>query len=129
VSDELKPGVQFDRLIAEKVFNYVWKDNGYNSDGDPLGYWADSVTGYAVIDAKWRHEYGRSQYFYSTHIDDAWLVAEFMANHGQSLLITKSEDFSQWECSWVTSGQRFTGYADTAPLAICLAALKAVGVS
>jgi hypothetical protein len=31
-----------------------------------------------------------------------------MADHGSSVVLTWGEDTDQWECSWITRGQRFT---------------------
>lgn len=44
---------------------------------------------------------------------------EWMAEHGESFTLTKSEDQGNyWECSWVTGGDRFTCFAGTPPQAI-----------
>ena len=36
-------------------------------------------------------------------------ILEWMAAHGQSVLLNYGEDDQHWECSWITSGERFTG--------------------
>jgi hypothetical protein len=35
----------------------------------------------------------------------------FMQRHGSSVLLNWGEDTGQWECSWITSGTRYTGLA------------------
>lgn len=68
---------------------------------------------------------------YSTSIEAAGRVVEKLAADGLHLNLT---EYKMWCCSFVKEMDELTyaqvGYAeaDTAPLAICLAALKAVGV-
>ncbi len=35
-------------------------------------------------------------------------VLLFMTEHGQSVTLNWGEDDGLWECSWITSGERFT---------------------
>lgn len=39
-------------------------------------------------------------------------IMEWMAAHGQSLVLNYGEDNQQWECSWITGGKRFTAVRD-----------------
>ena len=34
----------------------------------------------------------------------------FMQAHGSSVTLNYGEDTDYWECSWITSGKRFSGY-------------------
>jgi hypothetical protein len=36
-------------------------------------------------------------------------VLAFMRHNGSSLTLNWGEDTDQWECSWITGGDRFTG--------------------
>lgn len=62
---------------------------------------------------------------YSYNIVAVGALLIYMKDHGSSLLLNWGEDTGQWECSWITGGQRFTGYGATLELAACRAALKA----
>lgn len=46
-----------------------------------------------------------------------------MAKHGQSVLLNWGEDNNLWECSWITSGIRLTGFGLTPEVALseCIA--------
>ena len=35
----------------------------------------------------------------------------FMQEHGSSVTLNWGEDTGDWECSWITSGDRFSGYS------------------
>lgn len=35
----------------------------------------------------------------------------FMKDHGQSVLLNWAEDDNLWECSWITGGDRYSGYS------------------
>lgn len=35
----------------------------------------------------------------------------FMQQHGQSVLLNWGEDDNLWECSWITGGERYSGYS------------------
>lgn len=60
---------------------------------------------------------------YSEDIAAAWGVVEKLSGYERKL-----EECSEGWCFTFEAGEEFWGQADTAPLAICLAALKAVGV-
>jgi hypothetical protein len=70
---------------------------------------------------------------YSTDIKDAWQVVEKLRDRYVYIDLTNNDDLyccELMEQDWENESRYFTYYADaeTAPLAICLAALKAVGV-
>jgi len=45
-------------------------------------------------------------------------MLEWMAIHGSSVLLNWGEDDNQWECSWITSGTRFTAIRSEIPGAV-----------
>jgi hypothetical protein len=103
---------EIDRLVAEKV----------------MGLKIDDY--YFVLDEKGLRE--GELLNYSTNIEDAWRVVEKLKNTGD-VLIAKDFDDNQWEVEitiWQNESihKHFVVKAETAPLAICLAALKSVGV-
>lgn len=101
----MKAGRELDRLVGEKVMNYDYD--------------------------KFMREVGEHIHFYpSTNIADAWLVVEKLKNDIHWFGIDMFKD--GYRCifrvrnkpideDWVES------FAPSAPLAICLAALKVVG--
>lgn len=112
----MKPGRELDALIAEKVFGAVRtqeKFQGYVPiPGDPV-YYSEvykypTGVNYLIDDPKNRHGMMGGVPHYSTDISAAWEVVEKLNKQYSFHLNTK-------------------GSADTAPHAICLAALKAVG--
>ena len=63
---------------------------------------------------------------YSTDISPAWQVVEKMEKHKYYFAIYNLIDAEIWACRFGNQQGEFEGRADTAPEAICLAALKAV---
>lgn len=106
----MKPGRELDALVARHIFARFWTDL----------YWID------FNQCEWRH--GDYQP-YSTDIAAAWEVVEKMLRPDRDYsfsIQTNSAGKSGWfHCRF--NGE-FGGAAPTAPHAICLAALKAVGV-
>lgn len=69
--------------------------------------------------------YFREKCSYSTSIAAAWEVAEKLANEAYAMYLYCGGAAS-WHCNFGQSWEgTLTGHADTAPLAICRAALKA----
>jgi hypothetical protein len=125
----MKAGRELDTLVAEKVMGLTRHDESYVAEG--VG---------KVIRFVWRDGGGTCVYsgdmflpHYSTNIADAWGVVERLVStpgpngdhhsvrvdySGDAVVvIDENED---WQVSAI---------AETAPLAICLAALKAKGVT
>ena len=107
---------QIDALIAEKVMGLVVGEV-YSDSGEYESHYANPqdkhpLTGQDLLP------------HYSTSIVDAWRVVEKI--EGQ-VLIDRTIS-GKWVCE-IIWGMRYTyvAEADTAPMAICLAALKAVG--
>jgi hypothetical protein len=51
---------------------------------------------------------------------------EYMRQHGQSVLLNWGEDDHLWECSWITGGERHTGFANREPIKAVLMCLSIV---
>ena len=105
---------EINRLVAEEVMR--WEVKGYNGYGNPF------VNKYSDL-----HE---SPFNPSGDIRDAWLVVERFKNSGLEISIYTDAEGSTCHIidapsSLMTIWER---EADTVPLAICKAALKAVGV-
>lgn len=118
----MNAGRELDALVAEKVMG--WRYNHCDGVQCPTcGY--DGLYGS-----------GKDYPGYSTDIAAAWTVVKSVTSFTQSLRAdVKIENLAMSSCHpghWSVTfsyirGGRVTGLADTAPLAICLAALKAVG--
>lgn len=135
----MEAGRELDALVAEKVMGATWTHQE-RWPGGP----ADIMKlpdGSGGVLAERRCTDGRVLLAgglrpYSTSISDAWEVVEKLAEHGFWLRLTFKtvvhDDDARWE-AWfrcVQAGVRgdHVEHEPTAPHAICLAALKAVGV-
>ena len=118
---KVQAGGELDALIAEKVM-------GLSLQPEPI----EPMFGYTILDTSLIPKP------YSTFIAAAWEVVEKLRSmkqygHGFRVEWTDSE---LWVAGWVVVGDRgqdelsMVNYAegDTAPLAICRAALKAVNI-
>ena len=108
MSEPLQPGRELDALIAEEVMGWVrvtYRKGARWSRGIPLG----SIPALPI--EKWAP---------STNIADAWDVVE------KAGLTNVDRDGASWVAR---HGFRASAHGWTAPHAICLAALAAVGVS
>jgi hypothetical protein len=126
MSDELEAGGQLNALVAEKVMGWTGiNHDALNRGGWPPPYRPPSMVGWQLVPE------------YSTDISAAWEVVEKVSSRNQDtiVVITRNsldgkrmggedayfctiEDVSDGIEEWETS-------ADSAPLAICRAALKA----
>lgn len=121
----MEAGRDLDARIAEMVFRWQWyiADNvQYLRSPHPFAYGC-------VIDSEGTH-YLKALPAYSTDIAAAWLVVEQIHQRGLCVSVSALHEWdTKYECSVhhesildvVASGE-----ADTAPLAICRAALAAV---
>jgi hypothetical protein len=113
---------KIDRLVAEKVMGF--ETEGFEwSKGTMQFVYKD--TGAALIT--------KNIPYYSSNIADAWQVVEKLRSRYVYIDLTNNDDLyccELMEQDWENESRYFTYYTDaeTAPLAICLAALKAVGV-
>lgn len=106
------------RMVAEKIFGWTW------SRDHATPCWRVSP------EDPYFREYDLSRHVpeFATSIADAWPVVEKMRERGGNLfcltLMCPESDGQRWLC---VAHDASSGSAPTAPLAICLAALKAVG--
>lgn len=120
---KLDAGRELDALIAEKVMGWTWDES---TAWSPSGG-RNSRTGRPDDPWWWLPHY-------STDIAAAWEVFEkipmtIYAPHA-SLAAGEYENVDQWVAeARLPSKESISESADTAPLAICLAALKALGSS
>jgi len=129
----MKAGRKLDALMAEKVMGWKREQPLYEDAPDSYAIWGEG--GNAII------YYGDDDPLeitglphYSTRIEDAWLVVEHLSDyHDHDIFIENWRD-GEWCCftmpmvsSIWPDGGRPGACAATAPLAICLAALEAVG--
>lgn len=130
---------EIDRLIAEKVFNWEWRQREYNrrvfGENPPTYYvwWDKDIDNVPALCLTEKTNYN-TDYTppFSTDISVAWQVVEKMAETWPDVSISKSrwtQNAGYYECLFEkTEDDRFFTEANTAPMAICLAALLAVGV-
>jgi hypothetical protein len=120
----MNAGREMDALVAEKVMGWT-RVVGQNelgeeyteirdAQGETMG-WAWGEPELAEVDAVPR---------YSTDIAEAWRALEKL---GGTFDLAYLADVSLWQACFSDTDPIGEAMADTAPLAICLAALKAVG--
>jgi hypothetical protein len=125
-----KPGRELDALVAEKVMGWIWvKRTDLNRTPEHPGFtpWTRYLTNLPL--AEWQVptdeslpiDYPFSLPEYSTDIAAAWEAVEKLLNLFQGVY--------RRDATWIAcfdNGNRQYAYADTAPHAICLAALKTI---
>lgn len=118
--DNMPAGRDMDKLIAEKVFGW---DDFWCNDRQLMGY--PPCEQVSIMEAE-RHPVP----YYSTDIAATWEVVEKVASLGCGYMV---EDAEEGHICTFFKGFKFPrrideyeAEADTAPLAICRAALKAV---
>lgn len=132
----LKAGRELDALVATKVM-------GIDLTERPTHTWEPLVDSGEYVDAKWCEHCGHCWFsgeapggpcaptplHYSSEIAFAWEVVEKLATRFPTIHISLGAPNQRWYCSFFASkdDKGSALEADTAPLAICLAALKAVG--
>ena len=107
--DDMPAGRELDALVAEKIFGLCRWDGVPNAFHPKVVQW-------------WQTEQPCNPPPYSTDIAAAWEIVEKLR-----LAIGPSYCGSGWYCTWMTGGAH-GAIADSAPLAICRAALREVGV-
>lgn len=113
----MNAGVELDKLVAEKVMGLkVVEDNEYPGEYLYLN---------EERDPRWIPEY-------SIDIADTWRVIEKLDRAGWHVTLTWvgswTSGINAWRCLFFSYENWGEATASTAPLAICLAALKACGV-
>ncbi len=115
---------QLDALVAEKVMGWTF----YRQRLHP---------NHTFLTQTWRTEHGSimpSMWTPTTEIAQAWEVVERMVKLGWNVRIMnygiapELPDCEPWRCDFIRVGALSIKAASALPLAICLAALKAVGV-
>ncbi len=120
----MEAGRELDALVAEKVMG--WRDvRPGHYTGSP-----GTMYGKAPQPQPWDSPQDRTKGvsfvpFYSTKIADAWEVIEKLADRDPMIAMWGYEDGT---AGWFCDFEGIKDHARTAPHAICLAALKAVGV-
>lgn len=143
--DDMEAGPDLDILIATKVMKWrrmSWKDyhaqegaagrwrNDPPDDRDELTYgWHDASGRMLHVHAELVDDYYNPDYPWSpsTNIAEAFELVERFAD----FYLSRIDSTCSWHCALdfsrrVEADCRWRGVADTAPLAICIAALKAV---
>ena len=124
---QMKAGHELDALVAEKVMGWhIQQLSSYS-----FAAWFDSDNS----QTGWTEEpddYDSLRYFIgvwhpSTNIEAAWEVVERVKDWRITLSGGEYEG-DGWSVGVTNNTDTYYGLADTAPLAICLAALKACGV-
>jgi hypothetical protein len=129
---------QINALVAEKIMGWErWTCDDLKSKEaflQPPGTEFVTGTWYKVdVDIPLRDYSIGTVKEYSTNIKAAWEVVEKLAQMGYDVKINRLIHWNtDYECligkdNWVDMDYKYVG-SDTAPMAICLAALKAVGV-
>src|SRR5262245_9196319 len=136
--DKLEPGRELDALIAEKVMGWKWYVGVANLGSGPKYRYLDEPNEWNPLRPEWDgvtempigHPAAQDSRFpyYSDDISAAWLVVE--------KLTTTTKQWFHYEqssttCTAIFQNDAYEGWdacseADTVPLAICRAALKAV---
>lgn len=117
----MEAGPKMNALVAEKVMewkNLHWKDEGRarNNNGNfvrwPAGWYGEGPNGECYLDQP-----------FSSSIADAWKVVEKIVGDGDGSGFVLSHSFRP--VRWIASFDFDEATGDTAPLAICRAALLA----
>jgi hypothetical protein len=127
----MNPGRELDALIAEKVMGLEVSFTIYPPEGAD-GYEIQKIGGDCFDGCTKLHWSSMPEY--STDIAAAWEVVEKVRTKKISVsLVTcwdDSKDMMQWVCKieWGGTDRFEFALQDTAPHAICLAALKTMGI-
>lgn len=123
----LPAGRELDALVAEKVLGWVQvrKQSIANAFGQHV---MDDYVGLPTALAPQAQLIPR----YSLLIQEAWKVADHLRERSQFVAVISGlgpQGVQPWICKINRDGGFLEERAETAPLAICLAALKAVGIA
>lgn len=130
---------EIDTLIAERVFNWEWREREYNprifGDSPPKYHvwWDKEIDNVPPLCLTEKTNYN-TDYTppFSLYIEIAWEIVEKLAKDWPEISISKSQwtqTAGHYECVIEkTEDDRAIVEAETPAMAICLAALAAVGV-
>lgn len=130
----MKPGRELDMLVAERIMGCKVlraTDTGLSQDEyERRRRWDGGRCGcpgtpHNDSDDEGCYEWLRE---YSTDIAAAWTVIEKLKNENNYVEVISIVGDKRWICRWRVNGAIYGAGAETAPHAICLAALRAVGV-
>lgn len=115
---QLSAGRELDALVAEKVMGCTLRWDTWRGTGERYPHCActDGAGPHSCGDEVWHEELA----YYSTEIAAAWTVAEHMRSNLRSVQVCAALG------GWWAHISHASEFADTAPHAICLAALAAV---
>jgi len=125
--EDLKPGFELDAVVAEKVMGWGISGcemNGWNNDMVVINMSKPSNTT-SIWHPELKRDYSRNRTplpSYSTSIKAVWEVVERFKHP----TIWFCAEHNKWACSFEIPNH-IESLGNTAPHAICLAALKAVG--
>lgn len=130
--DQLQPGRELDELICIKVMDYELMPTIFYNDLDRTKTYycvVGSPSSEVVNVVEFVEDHGWLQYDFSpsTLISDAWQVVEKFKGE---FLVRRRLGGTDYR-AWIQKGKRddmngYYAHASTAPLAICLASLKAI---
>ena len=117
---------KIDRLVAEKVMG--WRLKSFPGEGGGFSAWLNDDE--KIIKYENNCTLHAQPYDFwkpSTNIADAWQVVKKFYEKGDKVIVTNTLG-GNW-CCYIHAGLgQFSAIAETAPLAICLAAMKACGI-
>ena len=127
----MKPGPELDALVAEKVMGWVWVD-GFSSETNAPTKWLEPKNWNEMVPEGWGAHSVPDVPKYSTDIWAAWEVVEKMRESMIAIGIAHSIQMPQKDWSYLVTAQEPNKdeifiVEKSAPHAICLTALKAVG--
>lgn len=119
--DNMQAGRELDAMVAEKVF-------GLTIEWSEIDIIETPLIKNQPISKQLRDKYDEVGLvpFYSMVIEDAWLVVEKCSIHTLRRIVANEPDNQALWQAMIYADESLSGIADTAPLAICRAALKAV---
>ncbi len=125
-----------DALIAEKVLGWYWDQVTFVWDVEPKLYLIPSEGLQSVnqtTSGSWGRDSQRRNLLYdmpsfSTSIADAWQVVEYLRQRYATEMLALSNGFMIRLFSGDPDNPKYTVRHESAPIAICLAALRTKGV-
>ena len=120
----MEAGRELDALVAEKVMGYERRLDGLGQE-----YWREADKPRVRLVGTICDPQDLPLFAPSTDISAAWEVVSLLIEKGYYVDILYSAKAHVWSCLLDYGGYREADViGDTAPYAICLAALKAVGI-
>jgi hypothetical protein len=123
MSDDMPAGRELDALVAERVM--LWSGVGNRPDRMSTYLGGDGWSGNRLDQGEVLSDIP----YYSTAVGAAWLLVEGLDEDWCCSLQEHPAEYNEWACTFAhrRDALSVSGSANTAALAICRAALKAVG--